>query len=253
MSIIQEALRRKDGDPPSLSSNSDQGSPPPDLPSKKEKPPRKPGSFGRLLLVLLVVLVLIVGVGVMLMYGVKGLFNEKPFTLADAQPAEDMPSSAVNVSPEPVVGVVSDVEKPAAPAEEMVVSDMPEPVTVDQESVPVVSAEPVDDTSEKEAVTEEFKSSFILKSDQSGKPKEKDAQVLMQMQAEEKKEPVRWPRVSLKGIMAQGGKKVALLNDDMVSQGGAILGVTVTRIRDGDIDLEYKGEQRSIRVGQSTR
>ena len=65
------------------------------------------------------------------------------------------------------------------------------------------------------------------------------------------KQPVIWPTVKIKGIVGRGKNGAVMLNDQIVSIGGEIDGIKITRISSRGVWLEYKGEKRFGKVGST--
>lgn len=63
-----------------------------------------------------------------------------------------------------------------------------------------------------------------------------------------------WPRLTLNGVMAQAGpaQGSAIINGTMVEIGEKIEGVRLVEVRRSGVLLEFKGNTQFVRVGQST-
>ena len=79
-----------------------------------------------------------------------------------------------------------------------------------------------------------------------------DASAEKPKDGKEKKEPVSWPLLSVSGLVGKGDKGTAIINNEIVQVGESILGakvLSVDPVQKG-VTLEYKGEQRFMKVGQ---
>jgi hypothetical protein len=63
-------------------------------------------------------------------------------------------------------------------------------------------------------------------------------------------EPVAWPSLALSGMVGKGINGSAIINGAVVSVGEVVDGARVTFIGIQNVELEYKGETRTLRVGQ---
>lgn len=68
------------------------------------------------------------------------------------------------------------------------------------------------------------------------------------------KPAILWPQISVGGYVGGGRSGSVMINGEMLRVGESILGVEVTSIepRGAGVTLRYKGEQRTLRQGQST-
>ena len=62
--------------------------------------------------------------------------------------------------------------------------------------------------------------------------------------------PKPWPKLALTGIMTDGRAKVAVLNGELVPQGGVIQGVTVTAIEANGVRLTFGQQTRFLKTGR---
>ena len=64
--------------------------------------------------------------------------------------------------------------------------------------------------------------------------------------------PTYWPRIMVSGLIGNGAGGAAILNGEIITVGESILGVTVKGVEAKAVRLAYKGEERTIHVGQAT-
>jgi outer membrane protein assembly factor BamE (lipoprotein component of BamABCDE complex) len=62
-----------------------------------------------------------------------------------------------------------------------------------------------------------------------------------------------WPRVSLGGVSAMGGDHSAILNGEVVEPGETVSDVTLFRVFDNGVLLEYRGQRTFLRPGETTK
>ncbi len=65
--------------------------------------------------------------------------------------------------------------------------------------------------------------------------------------------PAIWPVIVVNGVVGRGQKGAAMLNNRVVDIGGTLEGVKLMAIEGQSVQLEYKGELQTLRVGSSTR
>jgi len=56
-----------------------------------------------------------------------------------------------------------------------------------------------------------------------------------------------WPELRLGAISVRDGHPVALVNDRLVREGDAFDGVSIVRIGDAEVEVEFRGERRVLR------
>lgn len=59
-----------------------------------------------------------------------------------------------------------------------------------------------------------------------------------------------WPELKLTGIAQGDRQRLAILNDKMLSAGRKIGDVTIIQVRDNNIIVEYRGERRTLYIGE---
>jgi len=273
MSIIQEALKRQEEEGAEA-----------DAPQEQtiEKPPEEPRrGRGKLTAILLGVLVLIAAAGgLFILYKtvIVGFLDKE--SKSEATPAAN--THAANEA-EPAAGeadagaasslgkIVSKVENVLQDAERNVESaeeTQPRPETVDPEiakeepeaSVPGDAGSAGDMEEEEEQAAQDV---------EQASPAEPDLRGHGRAEAEKKgggvtgqdssapprapKEPVYWPEIRIKGIMApgDGNRGTVLIGDRMLSDGDSYMGVRIMEISRNGVLLEYKNERRVLSTGQS--
>lgn len=227
MSLIQEALRRKQFEQAGLP-------PPPPSPPDREPPFRKPDEPGRepprrrtertmlkIVAVFGVMVLLLVVAGGFLLVALRMLGQGAPPPAAAVEPA---PAPAASAAETP-----AQVEtEPAPPARAPVVVQAPQP------EQPQAAGEQA--VAEEETVTD-------LPS-----PRQ---EALATVQAATGA-PDGWPPVALTAVMSLGANRsAAMINNDLLNVGDSVSGVVVLEIRENGVMLEYKGEQRFFKIGKT--
>ncbi len=62
-----------------------------------------------------------------------------------------------------------------------------------------------------------------------------------------------WPRMKLNGIVGSGTQGSCLINGRIVNVGDTVQGVTIVAIHGDRVQLEYEGERRLVRQGETIR
>lgn len=62
----------------------------------------------------------------------------------------------------------------------------------------------------------------------------------------------KWPPLTINGILTLGGKANALINSEVMTVGEELKGVRVIQIEENTVTLLFGMEQKTLRVGQST-
>ncbi len=71
---------------------------------------------------------------------------------------------------------------------------------------------------------------------------------------EPRPEPVLWPKLTLQGLLSKGREGgAALINNELIQQGGQIKGVELVEVRKSSVVLKYKGEAMELKARESTR
>ena len=65
--------------------------------------------------------------------------------------------------------------------------------------------------------------------------------------------PAVWPSLALSGVMGRGVQGSARINKTIVAVNDSIQGVKVLSVGNQGVELEYKGEKRLLKVGDSTQ
>ncbi len=248
MSLIQEALHRRNAElgKPMLASVSPSPPPlPPPPPPAAPEPTRKPG-YGKIILLVLLVLGLCG-------YGGWYFFlrtPDKPTPLAAQPPPVTNQQIKVSVVPaatnivvqakaklettvtpertELVSGKTNSVATPAEPATPPVTkvvsaavpvaTNEPPPAVVAKEA-PVVPATPVTPLAEPKPVSL----------------------------------PVRWPKLNITGIMGRsGGETVAFINGQILKVGDTIAEARILSIAENGVQMVFQGETNVLRVGKGS-
>lgn len=238
MSIIQEALRRKEQDAVQ-SSGARPGAPAP-APSPRQPPPL-PAKRHRAAPWLLILLLLAC-------LGAAGHFAYYFLRLEwGRRGAPALPFRAVNPPAETGEPAAA---PPARHAPEPIVITRREPAGAATDAAPPIitpapAAEPV--TAPPTPPAPRAASSPLARLLPERKPAPPPAPA---QQAPE----VQWPELKLKGIMAAGGTQAAtaLINNELAAVGEEIKGVRVVQIRAEEVTLEWQGRRQRLRVGQST-
>jgi hypothetical protein len=65
---------------------------------------------------------------------------------------------------------------------------------------------------------------------------------------------VVWPKLRLAGVLSavDRGQESALINDQIVTRGQVIEGVSIVSISRSGVQVEYQGETRILRAGETT-
>ncbi|MDD3604402.1 MAG: hypothetical protein PHD86_04340 [Kiritimatiellae bacterium] len=223
MSLIQEALRRKEAD--------DKGvPPPPPVPS----PASKKDSPLKAVIAVLAVLLVLIGVAVYLFTYLVNSFTPRriapPAPVQMPEAVKPAPVQVVEKTPEPEPPEVLESEPVAAaapvreipePAPEPVVAEAPRPEPV-PEPVSVAAAEPV--RLEEKTVAQPA--------------------------------PVEWPNLNLTGVLRKGGSggpASAMISGELVSVSETIRGVRLVAVEASGVWLELNGEQKFLAIGRSLK
>ncbi|MBN1269897.1 MAG: hypothetical protein JXB04_09930 [Kiritimatiellae bacterium] len=254
MSLIQEALRRRDeeeGRKPAGRS----GAVPPrvELP-RREKPPRGWLAVVSLLLVILVVL----AAGVGLLYFVvrstpgldlpwKGAAPAPPGPVAVTPPR---PADAGARVEEPVPPPISTAGLPAGePPARSTPAGMPYGVlpSASLADRPLETAPPPASAAPRAAAEPAPRPSAIR---QTPVTREPDHSV-----QEAPRPPGTWPRLKVMGVLTKGpaGEGSVIINGDIIEVDEQVEGVTVREVDTSGVWLEYGGRRRFVKVGRSTR
>lgn len=247
MSLIQEALRRKD----------DQGEPSPAVPPRIQPlahpvtptPPLPPAPAPQaskawvVLAVSLVALVGLVGVAaVLLMQSLRALPGRgEPKT----RPVAEAPAPAgPSVASLPAPARPAERPKPAAPAP----APLPSPAAPPPPAAVPAAEKPAAAPTVFEAVTEGPDSSATTV----------QVVVLPPTDASELELAAglnSWPRLKVVGVMAKSDVRAgsAVMNNTVVQSGDAIQGIHLLQVHQAGVLLEYHGETQFVRVGQVTQ
>jgi len=267
MSLIQDALKRKaqeqqqagspppfaDSLPPSVPSMSSIPAPthpapeepvlftksaPPPVPIKKKPNETKP-PFWRILLVFILIAGLIALLAAVTFYLIQrsSLGMEEPPPVQTAPPTEPQsrPGRLIEQSKEAVAAhdaVRQELKIQKEPIE-------PPPAEPAAETTPAV-AEPVPAPPEK--TTAPADSGGLSASSLLEKVFKKDAPPAS-------RPPVKWPHLKITGIGSGSGEGIAFINGKMIRVGGMIDDVRIVEIRETELVAEYKGDRRTLRVG----
>ncbi|HOW96637.1 MAG TPA: hypothetical protein P5567_01910 [Kiritimatiellia bacterium] len=224
MSLIQEALHRK---------ASEDGPPPPPA------PPPRPGRGHPALWVVLLIL-LFAASGVALWYLNPSFFirskpesGPKPAPLAPAVPRQDEAAPAPSAPKTPAEAAAPPALEPPPPPIETVA---PAPV----EKEPAMEAPPPVVAEKAPAAAPAAPPSELKPAE---KPKDK-----------EEAKAKRWPTLKLTGVMVGHGEKSkgsAFLNGSFVEVGDRIDEVRLVEVDAKGVRLEFQGEKKYLRLGQS--
>ncbi len=66
------------------------------------------------------------------------------------------------------------------------------------------------------------------------------------------KAPARWPVLALQGVIGKGQNGSAIINDQVLAVNEVIEGVRVISVGKQNVELEYEGERRDLKVGMTT-
>lgn len=237
MSLIQEALRRKDEDDGRIEPEASKvvsGPPPRESLVKKEQPRGSKAIFAILVLILV-----LLGAALALLFKMFGRIPETSSNMATVEnavipvtgpgsgrPAEESRLASTSIILE-VPPHLNGTKKPA-PAEPLeMVAAPPSPVltvdaALDEEEVVVTGV-----TEEAVVAEDDFEDDYV-------------------------DDPARWPRLSLGGVISRGDPQssAAILNGEIISVGEKIRGVMVVEVETGGVWLERFGERRFLRVGR---
>jgi len=64
--------------------------------------------------------------------------------------------------------------------------------------------------------------------------------------------PVKWPSLALQGVIGRGQNGSAIINDQVLAVNETIENVRVVSVGRQNVELEHKGERRSLKVGMTT-
>jgi outer membrane biosynthesis protein TonB len=67
------------------------------------------------------------------------------------------------------------------------------------------------------------------------------------------KAPVAWPSLALQGVIGKGQNGSAIINDQVLAVNETIEDVRVLAVGRQNVELEYNGERRTLKVGMTTR
>lgn len=243
MSIIQEALRRKEQDA-APSSGARPGAPAP-APGPHQPPPL-PGKRHRAApwLLILLLLACLGAAGYFAYYFLRLEWGRRgapalPFLAvkppaesrqpAAAEPARPLPQTVLTARREPAGTATGAAPRAVTPAP---TANVPTPAAAPVAAPPPAPRAP---------------SSPLARLLPERKPAPPPAPA-------EQAPAAHWPELKLKGIMAAGGAQAAtaLINNEMAVVGEDIMGVRVIQIRADEVTLEWQGRRQRLRVGQST-
>ena len=227
MSLIQEALQRKQEEPNQPKPSLRLAPPPIPMEPLPASPPPRPGR-SMFLVVILIVLLAVLAVSAFLL--LRHLFFQKsdsesqaPETTVVAEPTTSTPDSAPAES-EPVKREATSPFTEPKP---------PEPVPPPPPSVEPLATSP---GTPRPAVDAALPTPPPLPPEPAAGPPEP-----------------RWPMLTLKAVMARTGSKrgTALLNGRLVSAGEDVDGVRVMEVREDGVLLGLEGRTHFLRVGQT--
>jgi len=66
-------------------------------------------------------------------------------------------------------------------------------------------------------------------------------------------EPILWPPVKLTGLIKMGSAFSARLDNRIVGPGETVNGVELVKVTEEGAVLRYRGREKTLRVGESTR
>ncbi|MDZ4199421.1 MAG: hypothetical protein U1E27_09060 [Kiritimatiellia bacterium] len=218
MSILQEALRRKEaeqsGDSPTPYFQAERP-PVPDLPPDlPPSPPPRPGRFVGILVGILILIVAGMAAAGYLLWQAWARSKaaaEAPKVVETTRPvmAETRvePGAVPPSTPVPPVEPAPPVQPPVSPAP---VPKPTPPPEISQPTQPVPVPVPA-------------------------------------IRAE-----VKWPELLIRGVFLAASDSTALINGDIVRVGDEVRGVRILKIADDAVTLQFGGETRTLRGGQST-
>lgn len=287
MSIIQEALKRKEEEE-GFSPNEETVSPPPLPPSSKKQGKSK----GPWITVLVAVLVLVVAGGVivfLLHAGLSGILglqgaddrNEGTAEIARKKEGSETAVKLAGESDSKLGSLLANVQKTIEVAADNAAEEGSSPASMQDQVVP-----PAENEKQKSGASEKVAQSGVeeagsteqqgekaraQKSEDASGPKntggqsepEKKEQKAGKAKAESvdgspKNSDARmavgsdWPKIHVKGILATGGKRggTVLLGAEMLSEGDSYKGAKILNISSTQVLLEYEGEERELHSGQ---
>jgi hypothetical protein len=268
MSIIQEALRRQEEeqanentlpDFPLLRDGRDEPPPPP-------KSPRKKRRWLGVLIALLIMLASVAGLFILYQVGLMPFLNDQdgisPIAAAPEQTAAPVAEGGQPTQSKPgeLVAKAKDSLDAARKQVEDANAVSPDDSEQEEDKVEKIVAMPVAKPGELEQGADSAQAAEEAVKDASGqaaapaaeeqKPEEP---ATVPAPAKEQVEPVIWPQVQIKGIMAPGGGNsgAVLLDSSMFSEGDSYKGVRILKISRTNVLLEFQGEKRLVSTGQS--
>jgi general secretion pathway protein B len=253
MSLIQEALRRRDedsGDGPMPPRIIPPPIPKPQAPSPKAQPPSMRFLAGAMA---------VLTVALLAAAGSAYFFLQRPIQMAA------LTASAPSVTPppgssEPAAITVAAPDKPAIPP----VIDLPAPALVAEPMVPTVAPPPpkVEPDAQVEPVPAAPAPQAAPAPPPAGGTEPVGLVVTLPVPSRWKEAFVKnrtkapeWPRLRVVGVMARSDPldSAAILDGDMVAVGDEARGVHVLDVRPNGALFSYQGQTQFVRVGQSTR
>lgn len=237
MSILQEALRRKDAE----QSDGGQTAPPP-LPAGRKTSGRapRPGGGGRTLLLL----VLLALAGAWFWHSGR---PKIPVPAGDAPGSGDGSDRALSTAGRIRDQVTAAVKKAGERVEtfsEDTLARIPDatpapPPAAEPPALSADSARPEPDRP-------------VPEPDQ-GKPVEGVDRVPPPREGPVARSSTKWPVLTVSGILTLNGKANVLIGNEVMGVGEDIKGVRVIRIGDNEVTLLYGTEQKTLRTGQTTQ
>lgn len=279
MSLIQEALRRKDDDaihpdtamPPRVIPQMREGpSAPREAPAAREVPPvikiparrsSKPSSKSKswvpVVVALLVVLALLGGAFAVFVYSMRRMADTAealppagpsvaPVETASVTPRPvPAPSPAPRSEPAPAPRVAVEVERPATPARSPAVA---KPVVPESAAVAARAPQPAPAPRVESPRPARPKPPPVVTA-----PPKKNLEGVKTVSAAVSASS-SWPRLTLHGVMAQTSPSQgsAMINGTVVEVGEKIEECRLLEVHRNGVLLEFKGETQFVRVGQST-
>lgn len=251
MSLIQEALRRRDGeevprdDKPTRVRLPAQ---PPVVPPYRERRHR----VWTVLVALLVVILLLVGAALGLLFvvakSIPGVGEKLPFVSRQGAPPPVREQPA-ETPPEEVFIPVPEVTPADLEPEPVEAAPLPPAFATEPDSEPAwpepgETAEPV-----VTPVPEERPMAVLPP------PREVDERPAVVAPVETTDDGLYWPRLKVGGVLrkADPSASAAIINGELVGVNERIMNVLLIKVETGGVWLKYHDEQRFIRVGRSTR
>jgi len=263
MSLIQEALRRKD--------NQDQGTmaiPPKQVPPVIQIPQPQPEKKSKAWLVLAIsilsLLLLIIAALGLLVYSAQHLVKTGGDYQSVSSRGAPVPPPSI---PRPAIKAIKPVfERTTGKSTAQPVSPPLEPVVAKDERAlrPVPVAPPPEAKPEERKIMPPASSARQSASLRRVKrepisepqPKQKKTVARNQVKTEQVMVPKSsgWPKLSLLGVMAREtpGTGSAIINNMVIEIGEEVAGVRLLEVQRNGILLEFNGETQFVRVGQST-